>query len=73
MEFIYYWLIGWIILSLGHYLYNVKDKTITKKLHAWRAFWVGIFSWVGIWFCISLYIVYIICKVNDWIENKLNS
>lgn len=74
MEIFIFWIIGWVILSLGHYLYNIKnDKTITKKLHAWHAFWSGITSWFGIAFWISLYIVYIICKANEWIENKLNN
>ena len=69
------WLIGWFILSLGNYIYKVyinKDRWNSKKLHAWRSFWAGISSWFGIVFLVSLYIVYIICKANDWIENKLN-
>lgn len=73
MEIFIFWLIGWFILSLGYYLYNVINKTITKKLHAWHAFWYGIFSWAGIVFCVAFFIAYMICKINDWIENKLNT
>ena len=70
-----FWLLGWLLLSIGHYVYKVyidRDIRSTKKLHAWHAFWSGITSWFGIAFWISLYIVYIICEVNDWIEEKLN-
>ena len=73
---IVFWLIGWIILSLGYYICNIKDlknKAITKKLHVWRAFWYGIFSWIGIIFWVILFIVGAIFEVNDWIENNLNS
>ena len=73
MKIFIFWIIGWVILSLVHYLFNVQnDKTITKKLHAWHAFWAGISSWIGIIFWIAIFIVFIICKVNDWIEEKLN-
>ena len=72
MEIFIFWIIGWVILSLGHYLYNVTDKTITKKLHIWHAFWAGITSWIGIIFWIALFIVFIICEANDWIEEKLS-
>ena len=72
MEIFIFWLIGWVILSLGNYLYNITDKTISKKLHAWHAFWYGIFSWIGIGFWVAIFIVYLICEINDWIENKLS-
>lgn len=67
------WILGWIILSIGHFIYKIKtDNSVNKKLHAWHAFWAGITSWVGIAFWISLYIVFIICEVNEWVENKLS-
>ena len=70
-----FWILGWIILSVGHFIYKVyidKDKSVNKKVHAWHAFWGGITSWVGIIFWIVLFIVYIICEANDWIEEKLS-
>lgn len=70
-----FWFIGWLILSIGYYVYKVyidKDTKVNKKVHAWRAFWTGIFSWIGIFFVIAFFIVGSIAMFDDWIENKLN-
>jgi len=70
-----FWILGWIILSVGHFIYKVyidKDLEVNKKVHAWHAFWAGITSWIGIIFWIAIFIVFIICAVNDWIEKKLS-
>jgi len=70
-----FWFAGWLILSIGYYVYKVyidKDTKVTKKVHAWRAFWSGIFSWIGIFFVIAFFIVGSIAMFDDWIENKLN-
>ena len=70
-----FWFIGWFILSIGYYVYKVyidKDTKVNKKVHAWRAFWAGIFSWIGIFFVIAFFIVGSIAMFDDWIENKLN-
>ena len=67
------YLIGWLILSFGYYLYNInKDKYTSKKLHAWRAFWVGIWSWLGILMVITHFTALNMFKFNDWVENKLS-
>ena len=70
-----FWILGWIILSVGHFIYKVyidKDYKVNKKIHAWRAFWIGMWSWIGIFFVSAFLIVGGICLFNDWIEEKLN-
>lgn len=70
-----FWFVGWFILSIGYYVYKVyidKDTKVNKKVHAWRAFWSGIFSWIGIFCVIACFIVASIAMFDDWIENKLN-
>ena len=72
---ILFWILGWFILSLGNYIYRVyidRDKSVNKKVHAWRAFCIGPWSWAGI-FCV---VVFLICdgliSLDEWIENKLS-
>ena len=75
MEFFIYWIIGWIIMSIGTYIYNVyidNDNYLNKKANIWRAFWRGIFSWFGIIICISFWITGFIALSYDYIEDKLN-
>lgn len=70
-----FWFVGWLIMSIGYYVYKVyidKDIKVNKKVHAWRAFWSGIFSWVGIFCIIAGFVACSIDMLNDWIENKLN-
>ena len=71
-----FYLSGWVILSICFYIYKVyidKDIWTTKKLHCWRSFWHGIFSWFGIIIVGSFLIVGLICAINDWVEDKLNT
>jgi len=38
---LYFWLFGWLLLSIGYFVYKVaidNDHKVTKKVHAWRAF-----------------------------------
>jgi hypothetical protein len=73
---LYFWLSGWIILTIGYYIYKVyidHDHKVTKKVHAWRAFWTGAWSWVGIFFVFAFLVVGGLSLLNDWIERKLNN
>lgn len=81
MNIFFIWIIGWIILSLGYYFYNVyipygnseyKLKYITKKLIIYNSIKVGIWSWIGIIVYIALFIVYWIIVFDEYIQNKLN-
>ena len=75
MMYLIFWLIGWLIMSIGYYVYKVyidKDTKVNKKVHAWRAFWSGMLSWIGIFFTISFFIVGCITMLDDWVENKLS-
>ena len=68
------YLLGWFIFSTGYYIYKVyidKDIHTSKKLHIWRGFWVGMFSWIGIIFVISFMFTGLIFNINEWVENKL--
>ena len=70
------WFVGWLIMSIGNYVYKVyidKDTKVNKKVHAWRAFWLGMFSWIGIFFVITFFITGCIALLGDWVENKLNN
>jgi hypothetical protein len=72
---LYFWLSGWIIVTIGYYIYKVyidHDHKVTKKVHAWRAFWTGFWSWIGIFFVFAFLMVGGITLFNDWIEHKLN-
>ena len=72
---ILFWLLGWFILSIGDYIYNVyidENKSVNKKVHAWRSFWIGFWSWFGILFVIVFFIVSKCAIFNDWVETKLN-
>ena len=72
---ILFWVLGWIILSLGYYIYKVyidRDTlTTSKKLHAYRAFWNGTLSWVGIIVIFVLFIIGCVLAFDQWIESKL--
>ena len=75
MEALIFWLCGWIILSIGYYIYEVYEDyrhLTSKKLYAWRAFWTGILSWIGIIFIIIFVIVASIFAINEWVEKKLS-
>ena len=71
--FIYY-LFGWLIFSIGFYIYKVyieKDNS-NKKLIIYRSCIFGIVSWLGILFAITTLIVVGMFTLNEWIENKLD-
>ena len=75
MEYIIGYFIGWILLSVGYYIYKVyidKDPCKTKKLNAYHGFLLGIFSWLGIIFLVCFWITGLLFMLNDKIENKLN-
>ena len=68
------YLLGWFIFSTGYYIYKVyidKDIHTNKKLHIWRGFWLGIFSWIGIIFVLSFMFTGLIFTINEWVEDKL--
>ena len=73
MEPLVIYLIGWLILSIGYYIYNVyiDEGSETKKLYAWRAFWTGMISWIGIIFAVAFLAVGCVFVFNDWVEDKL--
>lgn len=70
------YLLGWLILSISHFIYKVYiddlDDFINKKIQAWRSFWIGFWSWFGILFIIVFLIVGGCALLNDWIETKLS-
>ena len=70
-----FWLSGWLLLSIGYFVCKVfidKDYKVTKKVHAWRAFWTGIWSWLGILLFFIVLIAGCTIEINDWVERKLN-
>ena len=84
-EFLIY-LLGWIVFIICHYIYWVylnKDGSYTykwscqknKKLILYNGLKWGIFSWVGLFFCIVAFIVgaiiYGLISLDEYIENKL--
>lgn len=71
MEPLIAYLIGWVILSVCCYVYYEKSLK-SKKLAIWRSFWIGIYSWLGI-FIISLFLLIGgILAIDEWIEEKLS-
>ena len=72
METLIIYLIGWILLSIGIFIFKVEtDNSVSKKLHAWRSFWPGMWSWIGIIVWVTVFIVFLIVEINECIENKL--
>jgi len=75
MMYLAFWFVGWLIMSIGYYVYKVyidKDTKVNKKVHAWRAFWAGMSSWIAIFFVVSFFIVGCMAMLDDWVENKLS-
>ena len=77
MEAFIWYLIGWLILSISHYIYMVcvnKEETLpdSKKLIAYKSFKVGILSWSGIIILIAILIVAGVIVIDSWIEKKLS-
>lgn len=74
MNTLLFWLLGWIIFSVALFIYNVyivKDTTVNKKVHAWRALWFGALSWVAIILSIAFIIALNAATFYDYIEEKL--
>lgn len=84
-EFLIY-LLGWVVFIICHYIYWVyinKDGSYTykwncqknKKLILYNGFKWGVFSWVGLFFCIAAFIVgaiiFGIIELDEYIEDKL--
>ena len=68
-----FWLSGWLLLSIGYFVYNVvidHDHKVTKKVLAWRAFWTGFWSWIGIFFISVFLLAGGIALFNDWIKKN---
>ena len=62
-----------IFICVIKMLYLSELIIVNKKVHAWRAFWLGMFSWIGIFFVITFFITGCIALLGDWVENKLNN
>lgn len=71
--FLISWVIGWVIYSIGYYIYDVYiDKNNTsKKLLIYNAFKNGIFSWFGIMVIIIFAFIMLLVKIDENISNKL--
>ena len=71
--FLISWVIGWIIYSIGYYIYHVYiDKNNTsKKLLIYNAFKNGIFSWFGIMVIIIFAFIMLLVNIDEKISNKL--
>ena len=89
-EFLIY-LLGWVVFIICHYIYWVyinKDGSYTykynrqknKKLILYNGLKWGVFSWVGLIFCIVAFIVGAIIygileiiSLDEYIEDKLKN
>jgi fucose 4-O-acetylase-like acetyltransferase len=72
--FIFWWLVGWFLLSLGYYLYEIyieKSKWLGLWVIAGKSFLIGSFSWFGIVMFIAIEIIYGIGFLDEWLENKI--
>lgn len=71
--FLISWVIGWVIYSIGYYIYDVYiDKNNTsKKLLIYNAFKNGIFSWFGIMVIIIFTFIMLLVIIDEKISNKL--
>ena len=72
MEGFIYYLIGWLIFSIGYFIYAYKFDEQNKKLATYHALIYGIVSWLGILFMFVSVIVYGMFTLHKWIENKLD-
>ena len=72
MEAFVFWLIGWVIFSIGYFVYAYKIDRQNIKLSLYHAFIYGFVSWLGIVLTICLLITGGIITLNEWIENKLS-
>ena len=74
MEILLIWLLGWLLFSIGYYIYQVyyeKDIYTKKRLIIYRGITIGWISWFGIIICLAVYITFLIFKLDEWITDKL--
>lgn len=76
-EFLIY-ISGWILFIICYYIYNVyviNNEKYSKKQLIYHGFKYGIFSWVGLFICLIIFIVAELCYwimcIDEYIENKL--
>lgn len=71
--FLISWVIGWVIYSIGYYIYDVyiDNNNTSKKLLIYNAFKNGIFSWFGIMVIIIFAFIMLLVKIDETISNKL--
>ena len=72
MEAFIVYLIGWIIFSIGYFIYAYKYDKQNIKLSIYHAFIYGVYSWLGIIFCFCMLMTCLIFSLHEWIENKLS-
>ena len=74
-EFLTWWLIGWAIMSIAIFVYNVfiyKYNIKSKKLIMYESIKYGIFSWIAIILFGSFLLTYIIVIIDEYLTNKLS-
>ena len=74
MEFLYFWILGWLIWAIGYYIYEsyISETFIpNKRLIIWRGFKSGVISWIGIMFVFGYVTAFCLNKIDDWVEDKL--
>ena len=73
MGALFIYLLGCFIFGIGYYLYNIyiSKSNDSKKLLAYNSFKLSIFSWLGIIFCICMFIVFLIFECDEYITDKL--
>lgn len=74
--FLISWVIGWVIYSIGYYIYdvyidNIDNNNTSKKLLIYNAFKNGILSWFGIMVIIIFAFIMLLVKIDENISNKL--
>jgi hypothetical protein len=72
MEALFWYLIGWLIFSIGYFIYAIKEDKENKKLAIYHSLIYGVVSWLGILFIFVMCIVSGMFTLNEWIENKLS-
>ena len=76
MEILLIWILGWILLGLSFYIYNVyinRNYNESIKLIIYKSIKFGLWSWFGIIFMIAFGIVMIITSIDNYITEKLNN
>lgn len=71
--FLISWVIGWVIYSIGYYIYDVyiDNNNTSKKLLIYNAFKNGILSWFGIMVIIIFAFIMLLVNIDEKISNKL--